>query len=58
MKGYFVFIAFTEKSMDRGREKHQLVASHTHPGPHNLGMCPDWGSNLQHFKLWNDAPTN
>ena len=25
---------------------------------HNLGICPDWGSNLQHFGVWNDGPTN
>ena len=44
-----------------GREKHQLVASHTRP---------DWGSNLQPkyvpqlgikpatFHLWDDTPVN
>ena len=25
---------------------------------HNVGMCPDWESNLQPFGLWDDAPTN
>ena len=24
----------------------------------NLGMCPDWESNLWLLGLWNDAPTN
>ena len=31
------------------------------PGGHrtcNLDMCSDWELNLQHFGLWNDAPTN
>ena len=23
-----------------------------------LGMCPDWGSNLQTFGVWDDAPIN
>ena len=25
---------------------------------HNLGLCPDWGSNPQPFSLWDYAPTN
>ena len=24
----------------------------------NLGMCPDWGSSMQPFGPWDDAPTN
>ena len=24
----------------------------------NLGMCPDWETNLQPFDVWKDTPTN
>ena len=34
------------------REKHGGAASH------NLGMCPDRGSNPQPSSVWDDAPTS
>ena len=43
------------------REKHRsavpMRASPRDP-THNLGMCPDWGSNPQHFGVWDEAPSN
>ena len=43
------------------KEKYRLVASHTCPDQdqtHNLGMCPDWGSNRRPLGAWDDGPTN
>ena len=45
--------------MDAG-EKHRLVASRTRPNqtgtkPANPGMCPEWKSNPQPFRLQDDA---
>ena len=42
-------------------EKHRLIASWTCPSwdrTCNLGMCPDWESNLQYFGIWEDTPSN
>ena len=33
---------------------HQVSCQQTY----NLGMFPDWGSNLQPFGVWDDAPTH
>ena len=43
-----------EENIDM-REKHWLVASHTH-----LGMCPSWESksNPQPFGVGDDVPSN
>ena len=56
----------TERNRERQRnievrEKHQMVASRTHPDwdqTYNRGTCPDWGSNPQPFGVWDDTPTN
>ena len=54
-----MFINFREKG--REKEKHQLVASCTHP---DQGMelaawvCPDQASNPQPFGVRNNTPTN
>ena len=62
--GNIFFIAFRVRRRERntdGREKHQSVASCAFPTGYrtcNLGTCPDLGSNLQPFGLWDDAPTN
>ena len=40
------------------REKYQFIAFPMCPGgdrTHNLGMCPNWESNLQPFSLQDDA---
>lgn len=42
------------------REKYPLVASYMHPNWQlalKLGMCPDWGLKLQHFRVWKNTPT-
>ena len=56
------FIAFRGKERKGEREKHQLVAFLYMPPPGNrtcdLGMCPDWESNLWPFSLRDDAPTH
>ena len=60
VKRFYLF-TFRERGKERGRrekekernidmqEKHQSVASHVPPTgdlAHNLGLCPDWESNL------------
>ena len=44
------------------REKDRFAATCIYPDWRdqtcNLGMCPDWESNLQTFGVWDDAPTN
>ena len=53
--GNIFFIAFRVRRRERntdGREKHQSVASHTHPTrdrTYNPSMCPDRESNPQSF---------
>ena len=39
------------------REKHPINAL-TRDQTHNLGMCPDWESNLKPFGVQNNAPAN
>ena len=34
------------------------ICTSTGDQTHNLGMCPDWGSDLQPFGVWDHAPTN
>ena len=44
-----------DRGVEREREKHQLVVSCIEPTrdwTHNLGMCPDWESNLQSLGVW------
>ena len=56
-----MFIDFRERVRGGvGRERHRLVASHTHPRDRtcNLGTCPDRGSNPQPFAVQDDASTN
>ena len=51
---FYLFI-FRERKGGREGEKHQcVVASQGSPTgdlAHNLGMCPDWGSDWQPFDL-------
>ena len=54
IQGHF-FIAYRE------REKHRLVASHTHPdqgSSRNLAMCLDQELNPQPFGVLDETPTN
>ena len=55
------------RERERERERETLTSigcpptHHIDPDgdqPHNLGMCPDWESNLQSFGVWDDSPTN
>ena len=39
-------------------EKHPPICALTWDQTHNLGMCPDQGSNLQPFGVRDDAPAN
>ena len=56
------FIHFREKGKGGGERENinQLppVCTLTGDRTHNLGMCLDWGSNLQPFGVRDDAPTN
>ena len=62
-RGHFFFNCF-EREKERNisvREKHELVASHTHPDSEStlsLGMCLYQESNLQSFIAWDDTTTN
>ena len=56
-----------EEGKERERERNinvgninQLPPVHAPSGDpsHNLGMCSDWGLNLQSFGVQDDAPTN
>ena len=49
-----------ENLAEREREFYwlPLVGSSTGDQTCNLGMCPDWESNPQHFGVWNNTPTN
>ena len=53
-KKYILFI-FREGKGGRRREKHQSVASRTHPLigdlARNPGLCPDWESNCRPLSL-------
>ena len=43
----------------RGRERERLIdCLPTRDGTHSLGMCPDWGLNLQPLGIGDDVPTN
>ena len=58
-----IFSLLLEREEEGGgeREKYQPatpICAQTRDRTHNLGMCPDWDSNLQPFGLQDDAPTN
>ena len=66
--GHF-FIAFRDRRKKRGGERNidvrersinwlPPVSTWTRDWTHNLGMSPDWKSNLQPYSLQDDAPTN
>ena len=43
----------------RGRERERLIGClPTRDRTHSLGMCPDWGLNLQPLGIGDDVPTN
>ena len=67
------FIAFRERGRERERKRgtlmwerksdrlplvHACTPTGIQHGPSNLGMCPDWGLNLQPFGLWDDVMTD
>ena len=43
---------------ERGIDSLPPWCAPTRDGTCNLGMCPDWESNLQTFGAWDDAPVN
>ena len=48
-----------KKSMgERNVDQLPPVCTLTRDRTHNLGMCPDQGSNLQPFGVQNDAPNS
>ena len=56
-----------ERERERGREMDvkernidclPSVRAPTGDRTHNLGMCPDWGSNPQTFGVQDNTPTN
>ena len=50
----------TERDRERQRNIHRLppVRAPTRDEIHNLGMCPDRGSNPPPFGAWSNTPTN
>ena len=55
-----MFTDLRERDRERETLKGWLPPTHaqTRDWIHNLGMCPDWESNLQPFGVWSDYPTN
>ena len=55
-----MFIDFNERGRERERDIDQFFPLHalTRDRTHNLGMCPEWGSNPQLFGVQDNAPTN
>ena len=48
----------TERKRERNIDLLPPVCTLTRDRTCNLGMCPDWESNTQHFGAQNDAPVN
>ena len=64
--GYFSFYLILER---KGEREKSLCETETLIGclqfvlgagiePDSIGMCPDWGWNLQPFGVWDEAPNN
>ena len=55
-----MFIDFRERERWGEGERHQLPPIHALTGDQtcNLGMCPDWELNPQHFGVQGNASTN
>ena len=59
LKYAYWFVRERKGERERERERDWLhICTPTRDWTQNLGMCPDWESNLQPFGVRDDAPTN
>ena len=53
-----MFLSMRERENEREINWLPPICTLTKDRTRNLGMCSDWGSNLQTFGVQDDAPTN